>query len=76
MAHDVNRRINADDEALPRFTRAKCGRALSSTMILRFMSWAMARTPNVLVALDLPIELHAFLLELESCFLELLVLGL
>ena len=32
-----------------------------------------ARTPTVFVALDLSFELHAFLLELESCFLELLV---
>jgi len=32
--------------------------------------------PTVSVALDLPIELRAFLLELESCFLELLVSGL
>ena len=28
------------------------------------------------MVLDLPIELRALLLELESCFLELLVLGL
>ena len=28
------------------------------------------------VVLDLSIELHVFLLELESCFLKLLVLGL
>ena len=35
-----------------------------------------ARTPMVSMALDLSIELRAFLLELESCFLELLVLGL
>ena len=34
-----------------------------------------ARTPTVSVALNLSIELIAFLLELESCFLELLVLG-
>ena len=33
-------------------------------------------TPTVSVALDLSLELHAFLLKLESCFLELLVLGL
>ena len=45
-------------------------------MILRFMSRAMARAPTVSGSLDLLIELHAFLLELESCFLELLVLGL
>ena len=32
--------------------------------------------PTVSVVLDLSIELHAFLLELESCFLELLVLSL
>ena len=32
-----------------------------------------ARTPTVSVVLDLSFELHAFLLELESCFLELLV---
>ena len=31
--------------------------------------------PTVSVALDLSIELRVFLLELESCFLELLVLG-
>ena len=31
------------------------------------------RTPTVFVALDLSLELRAFLLELESCFLELLV---
>ena len=30
-------------------------------------------TPTVSVALDLSLELRAFLLELESCFLELLV---
>ena len=35
-----------------------------------------ACTPTVSVALDLSIELRAFLLELESCFLELLVPGL
>ena len=35
-----------------------------------------ARTPTVSVALDLSLELRAFLLELESCFLELLVPGL
>ena len=33
-------------------------------------------TPIVSVALDLSIELCVFLLELESCFLELSVLGL
>ena len=32
-----------------------------------------ARTPTVYVVLDLSLELHAFLLELESCFFELLV---
>ena len=32
--------------------------------------------PTVSMVLDLSIKLHAFLLELESCFLELLVLGL
>ena len=32
--------------------------------------------PIISMALDLSIELYAFLLELESCFLELLVLGL
>ena len=32
--------------------------------------------PTVSVALDLLLEFHAFLLELESCFLELLVPGL
>ena len=32
--------------------------------------------PTISVALDLSLELHAFLLELESCFLELLVSGL
>ena len=31
------------------------------------------RMPTVSVALDLSLELHAFLLELESCFFELLV---
>ena len=35
-----------------------------------------ARTPAVSVALDLSLELCTFLLKLESCFLELLVLGL
>ena len=35
-----------------------------------------ARTPTVSVALDLSLELRVFLLELESPFLELLVLGL
>ena len=35
-----------------------------------------ARVPTVSMALDLSIELRAFLLELESCFLELLVSGL
>ena len=34
-----------------------------------------ACAPTISMALDLPIELHAFLLELESCFLELLVSG-
>ena len=34
------------------------------------------RTHTISMALDLSLELHAFLLELESCFLELLVLGL
>ena len=34
-----------------------------------------ACAPTISVALDLPIELRAFLLELESHFLELLVLG-
>ena len=33
-------------------------------------------TPTVSVALDLSLELRAFLLELESCFVKLLVLGL
>ena len=32
--------------------------------------------PTVSVALDLSLELRTFLLELESCFLELLVPGL
>ena len=32
--------------------------------------------PTVSMVLDLLLKLHAFLLELESCFLELLVLGL
>ena len=32
-----------------------------------------ARTPAVSMALNLLLELRAFLLELESCFLELLV---
>ena len=45
-------------------------------MILRFTSRAIARVPTVSVALDLSIELRVFLLELESCFLELLVSGL
>ena len=31
------------------------------------------RTPTVSVTLDLSLELHVFLLELESCFFELLV---
>ena len=35
-----------------------------------------ARTPTVSMELDLSIELHTFLLELESRFLELLVMGL
>ena len=35
-----------------------------------------ARMPTVSVALDLSLELHVFLLELEPCFLDLLVLGL
>ena len=35
-----------------------------------------ACAPTISVAFDLPIELRAFLLELESCFLELLVPGL
>ena len=34
------------------------------------------RMPTVSMALDLSIELRAFLLELELCFLELLVSGL
>ena len=33
-------------------------------------------TPTVSMALDLSLKLCSFLLELESCFLELLVLGL
>jgi hypothetical protein len=33
-----------------------------------------ACTPTVSVALDLSLELRVFLLELESCFFELLVL--
>ena len=33
-------------------------------------------TPTVSMVLDLLLELHAFLLKLESCFLELLVPGL
>ena len=32
-----------------------------------------ARTPTISMALDLSFELYAFLLELESCFPELLV---
>ena len=32
-----------------------------------------AHTPTVSMALDLSLELRAFLLELESCFFELLV---
>ena len=39
-------------------------------MILRFTSWAVVHA-RISVALDLLIELHAFLLKLESCFLEL-----
>ena len=35
-----------------------------------------ACAPTVSMALDLSIELRTFLLELESCFLKLLVLGL
>ena len=35
-----------------------------------------ARAPTFSMALDLSLELHMFLLELESCFLKLLVLGL
>ena len=35
-----------------------------------------ARTPTISVVLDLSFELHAFLLELESRFFELLVPGL
>ena len=35
-----------------------------------------ARTPTVSVVLNLSPELRAFLLELGSCFLKLLVLGL
>ena len=31
------------------------------------------RTPTVSMVLDPSLELHAFLLELESCFFELLV---
>ena len=31
------------------------------------------RTPTVSMALDLSLELRMFLLELESCFFELLV---
>ena len=34
------------------------------------------RMPTISMVLDLSLELRAFLLELESCFLELLVLGL
>ena len=45
-------------------------------MILQFTSRAMARAPTISVVLDLSLELHAFLLELESCFLKLLVSGL
>ena len=33
------------------------------------------RRPTIYVALDLSLELRVFLLELESCFLELLVSG-
>ena len=36
----------------------------------------MAHAPTVSMAFDLSIELRAFLLELESCFLKLLVPGL
>ena len=35
-----------------------------------------ARTPTISAALDLSLELRAFLLELESCFFELLEPGL
>ena len=35
-----------------------------------------ARMPTVSMALDLSLELRAFLLELEPCFLDLLVPGL
>ena len=45
-------------------------------MILRFTSLDMARAPTISMALDLSLELHVFMLKLESCFLELLVLGL
>ena len=44
-------------------------------MILRFTSRATARVPTVSAALDISIELHAFLLKLDSCFLDLLVSG-
>ena len=32
--------------------------------------------PTISMALDLSLELRTFLLKLESCFLELLVMGL
>ena len=45
-------------------------------MILWFTSWAMACAPTMSVALDILIELRAFLLELESRFLDLLMSSL
>ena len=36
-------------------------------------SWATACAPTAFVAVDLSLELRAFLLELESCFFEVLV---
>ena len=41
-------------------------------MTLQFTSWAMVHAPTISVVL----KLHAFLLELESRFLKLLVPGL
>ena len=43
---------------------------------LVYITGHSARVPTVSMALDLSLELHALLLELESCFLKLLVPGL
>ena len=57
--------------------RVKCGRAfiVLDDPPVHVMSHG-ACTPTVSVALDLSLELHVFLLELELRFLELLVPGL